>query len=249
MNIEYGKLTKLLQKTFINAYIPDDKNAFDELVSYIVEDNNEELIKNDIYKFLDEFYFCEEKNNFREPSQIVQIIPDKNQFIVNCHCTVHGRVNLSSFTNGMFKWGKVEGHCVCSGSSKLKSLEGSPEYVGGNFNCSMCTDLKSLEGAPEVVDGAFRCGYCSKLTSLKGAPKYVGGEFDCHACSITSLEGAPKRVEGDINCGYCPSLKSLKGAPKYVGGNFKCSNCRQLTTKALKDIEKQVKGMILRIKE
>ena len=40
MNIEYGKLTKLLQKTFINAYIPDDKNAFDELVSYIVEDNN-----------------------------------------------------------------------------------------------------------------------------------------------------------------------------------------------------------------
>lgn len=42
MNIEYGKLTKLLQKTFINAYIPDDKNAFDELVSYIVEDNNGE---------------------------------------------------------------------------------------------------------------------------------------------------------------------------------------------------------------
>ena len=42
MNIEYGKLIKLLQKTFINAYIPDDKNAFDELVSYIVEDNNGE---------------------------------------------------------------------------------------------------------------------------------------------------------------------------------------------------------------
>lgn len=42
MSIEYGKLTKLLQKTFINAYIPDDKNAFDELVSYIVEDNNGE---------------------------------------------------------------------------------------------------------------------------------------------------------------------------------------------------------------
>ena len=42
MNKEYGKLTKLLQKTFINAYIPDDKNAFDELVSYIVEDNNGE---------------------------------------------------------------------------------------------------------------------------------------------------------------------------------------------------------------
>ena len=42
MSIEYGKLTKLLQKTFINAFIPDDKNAFNELVSYIIEDNNGE---------------------------------------------------------------------------------------------------------------------------------------------------------------------------------------------------------------
>ena len=214
-----------------------------------VEDNNEESIKNDIYKFLDEFYFCEEKNNFREPSQIVQIILDKNQFIVNCHCTVHGRVNLTYLTNGMFKWGEVKGNFNCAGSSKLKSLEGAPEYVGGNFNCSMCSDLKSLEGAPEIVDGAFRCGYCSNLTSLKGASKTVGGEFDCHACPITSLEGAPKRVEGDFNCGYCPSLKSLKGAPKYVGGDFKCPNCKKLTSKALKDIEKQVKGTILRIEK
>ena len=127
-----------------------------------VEDNNEESIKNDIYKFLDEFYFCEEKNNFRKPSQIVQIILDKNQFIVNCHCTVHGRTNLTSLTNGMFKWGEVKGHFACAGSSKLKSL---------------------------------------------------------------------------------------KGAPKYVGGDFKCPNCKKLTSKALKDIEKQVKGMILRIEK
>ena len=214
-----------------------------------VEDNNEESIKNDIYKFLDEFYFCEEKNNFKEPSQIVQIILDKNQFIVNCHCTVHGRANLASLTNGMFKWGEVKGSFNCAGSSKLKSLEGAPEYVGGNFNCSFCVNLKNLEGAPKEVKGNFSCGYCSNLTSLKGAPSEVGGVFDCHACSITSLEGAPKRVDGNFSCGYCPSLKSLKGAPKYVGGDFKCPNCKKLTSKALKDIEKQVKGTILHIEK
>ena len=213
-----------------------------------VEDNNEESIKNDIYKFLDEFYFCEERNNFKEPSQIVQIILDKNQFIVNCHCTVHGRVNLTSLTNGMFKWGEVKDF-VCSGSSKLKSLEGAPEYVGGNVNCGFCVNLKNLEGAPKEVKGNFSCGYCSNLTSLKGAPSEVGGVLDCHACSITSLEGAPKRVDGNFSCGYCPSLKSLKGAPKYVGGDFKCPNCKKLTSKALKDIEKQVKGTILRIEK
>ena len=214
-----------------------------------VEDNNEESIKNDIYKFLDEFYFCEERDDFKKPSQIVQIILDKNQFIVNCHCAVHGGVNLASLTNGMFKWGEVKGSFTCAGSSKLKSLEGAPEYVGRNFNCGFCANLKSLEGAPKEVKGNFSCGYCSNLTTLKGAPSKVGGVFDCHACSITSLEGAPKRVDGNFSCGYCPSLKSLKGAPKYVGGDFKCPNCKKLTSKALKDIEKQVKGTILRIEK
>lgn len=42
MNIEYGKLTKLLQKTFMNAFVPDDKNSLEELTSYVIEDSNGE---------------------------------------------------------------------------------------------------------------------------------------------------------------------------------------------------------------
>lgn len=42
MKIEYGKLTKLLQKTFMNAFVPDDKSSLEELTSYVIEDFNEE---------------------------------------------------------------------------------------------------------------------------------------------------------------------------------------------------------------
>ena len=173
-----------------------------------VEDNNEEMIKNEIYEFLDKFYFCEERDNFKVASQTVQIIPDKNQFIVNCHCTVHGGVNLASLTNGMCKWGEVKGSFSCAGSSKLKSLEGAPEYVGADFWCIGCDGLKSLEGAPKNVGNDFSCGYCNNLTSLKGAPEKVNGSFDCSDCvKLKTLKGVPEEVGRYLYCGECPNLK------------------------------------------
>lgn len=38
MEIEYGKLIKLLQKTFMNAFVPDDKSSLEELTFYVIED-------------------------------------------------------------------------------------------------------------------------------------------------------------------------------------------------------------------
>ena len=100
-----------------------------------------------------------------------------------------------------------------------------------------------------VVKDDFDCSQCP-ITSLEGAPKEVGGSFVCYECpKLTSLLGAPKKVGGAFDCSNCSNLESLKGAPKIVGGDFKCSNCEKLTSKALKDIEKQVKGTILRIEK
>ena len=167
-------------KNYINKYI--NESIWD--IEDNVDDNNEEMVKGEILKFLDEFYFCEQRFKNTVPSQTVQITTNKNQIIVNCHCSVHTANDITVLTNGLFEWGEVKGDFNCSGSLKLESLE-----------------------------------------------------------------GAPKRVDGNFSCGYCPSLKSLKGAPKYVGGDFKCPNCKKLTSKALKDIEKQVKGTILRIEK
>ena len=186
-------------KNYINNYI--NESIWD--IEDNVEDDNEEMIKTEIYEFLDECYFCEERFDFKQPSQIVQIIPDKTQFIVNCHCSVHTANDITVLTNGLFEWGEVKGDFNCSGSLKLESLEGSPETVRGNFNCTNCPNLKSLEGASEKVDGDFYCTNCAKLTSLKGAPEKVELDFRCTDCpNLHSLDGIGEvglMIVSDIN--------------------------------------------------
>lgn len=65
-------------------------------------------------------------------------------------------------TNGSFVWTKVNGSFDCS-YSYITSLEGSPKYVGIDFNCNNCKELKSLEGSPETVKGSFICRECTEL--------------------------------------------------------------------------------------
>ena len=121
--------------------------------------------------------------------------------------------------NGV-RFGHIRKNFNCA-ESRLSSLEGAPQSVGGNFICSYNT-LTSLEGAPQSVGGNFICSYNS-LMSLEGAPQRVGGNFYCSNNSLTSLEGAPRSVGGSFFCSY-NSLTSLKGAPQSVGNNFYCSD-------------------------
>ena len=112
-----------------------------------------------------------------------------DNFIVDCDgSVVVENLNITSFTNGLFRWGKVSGY----------------------FDCSECKNLKYLEGAPTEVNYSFVCSVCDKLSSLEGAPERVGGSFDCKGCKkLKSLEGGPKRVGGNFNCSGCENLRSL----------------------------------------
>ena len=117
-------------------------------------------------------------------------------------------MNIESLTNGIFRFGKVNGSFYCHKCHNLKSLNYAPKIVGGNFNCNSCHKLTSLGGAPKDVGGFFDCHNCENLKSLKGAPEKVGLDFDCHDCkNLTSLEGAPKEVKGDFWCDGCKKLK------------------------------------------
>ena len=136
---------------------------------------------------------------------------------------------IESLTNGLFRFGTVNGNFYCTGCPKLKTLEGAPKEVGRSFYCYNCHKLTSLEGAPEKVGKDFCCFECDGLKILDGGPKEVGGDFDCTKCvSLTSLEGAPRKVALSFVCVYCPNLKSLKGAPKEVGWDLDCRNCKNL---------------------
>ena len=167
------------------------------------------------------------KNNYRFSSKLT--ISD--DFVVDCNGNVGVYVksrNIESLTNGLFRWGNVEGNFTCSFTS-ITSLEGAPEKVGGNFDCSDCAKLKSLKGGPKIVWNTFNCGGCRNLMSLEGSPESVGSSFICSDCvNLESLEGAPKEVGVGFYCSQCNSLTSLKGSPKKVGGYFNCRKCINL---------------------
>ena len=77
-----------------------------------------------------------------------------------------------------FNFRKVTGRFFCP--SRLDSLEGSPEYVGGAFSCGTNNpDLTSLEHSPKFVGGDFMCANL-RFDSLDGAPEVIKGEFDSH---------------------------------------------------------------------
>lgn len=145
----------------------------------------------------------------KENFEIKGTLKISDDFVVDCNrdVTVKNR-DITSLTNGMFRWGRVDGVFDCSFCKNLESLKGAPEVVGERFNCSFCDELKNLEGSPKYVKGtAFNCSYCQNLTSLKGAPEEVDGHFDCEGCvKLTSLKGAPKKVKGYINCTGCEKL-------------------------------------------
>lgn len=87
-----------------------------------------------------------------------------------------------------FQFGKVSGNFDISANGvngeyatvhqtlpALRSLEGSPHEIGGDFICAR-NNLTSLEGGPVKVGGVYDCS-SNELSSVKGAPSYVGKDF------------------------------------------------------------------------
>lgn len=170
------------------------------------------------------------ENWIKENYTVNDALKINDVFVVSCKGSVVVKnKNITSLTNGMFRWGEVGGGFYCCNCGKLASLEGSPRGVGENFNCTGCHNLKSLIGAPEEVGGDFSCYGCKNLTSLKGSPKVVGGGFNCSHCdNIKTLDCASAKINSYFSCIFCKNLKTLKGGPKYVKNDFYCSDCSDL---------------------
>jgi len=98
--------------------------------------------------------------------------------------------------------------------NKLTTLEGAPQWVGGDFDCTW-NELTSLKSAPQKVGGSFYCS-SNQLITLEGAPLEVGKSFSCFNNELTTLEGSPKKVSKDF---YCSSnnLTSLDGIGEVKG--------------------------------
>jgi hypothetical protein len=107
---------------------------------------------------------------------------DIKNYIINSDLTidVNGSVvfeelELTNYKNEFieripFNFNKVEGNFYCA-KNNLKSLKGSPKYVGGNYNCSY-----------------------NNLSTLDGCPVYIGGMLNFKRNSIHNLDVAPKET-------------------------------------------------------
>jgi len=112
----------------------------------------------------------------------------------NLTVTVNNDVNLNkiSFENGLIpvKFSFVNGFFSVRGSN-LKSLEGTPDFVKGDFDCSDCDSLTSLKGSPETVENYYICTDCKNLISFEGTQK-IGKVFISTGCNnINSLDYYP----------------------------------------------------------
>jgi len=73
--------------------------------------------------------------------------------------------------------------------------------VNGFFACR--NNLKTLEGSPVEVNGNFSF-YHNKLTSFQFAPKIIRGYFDCRCNKIKTFEYFPSFVKDEFLCNGNP---------------------------------------------
>lgn len=165
-------------------------------------------------------------NNFFNKFKINSICKKLNikNYTVNddFSVSVDGDVNMkdSSFSKIPIKFREISGNFYCS-RSRLTTLEGLPEVIGGSLYLPLCYYLQSLEFCPKKIGGDFYCS-SNNLTSLEGCPEIINGDFDCSVNKLQSLKFCPKEVMGDFDC-HSNELNSLEFSPIVVGGDFSCT--------------------------
>lgn len=118
--------------------------------------------------------------------------------------------------NGRFivKLRKIKGNFNCGGQS-LVSLEGGPEYVGGNFWCDGNPRLRSLKHGPKYVGGEYSCAFCN-ISSLKSLEGVEYKSLDVSGNKIKNMKSFPKYIDGSLTANE-NLLESLEGMPRTKG--------------------------------
>jgi hypothetical protein len=131
--------------------------------------------------------------------------------------SITGNVKLQKTCDQLpVRFDRVSGYFDCK-FCELKTLAGTPRWIGGYFSCSD-NQLETLEGAPQWVSGFFSCSD-NQLETLEGAPQWVGNNFYCDNNRLKTLEYSPKWIRGSFWCDGNP-LESLKGMPLYIEHQF-----------------------------
>ena len=107
---------------------------------------NDAGVKSEIEKFIKDNYKCVQFTISNKPNRDGKFVVDgKTIQVVN--------KNITSLTNNLFIWGKVNGYFDCHDCKSLISLKGAPEKVRGNFDC--IGNKFSVEDIKKVVRSKY----------------------------------------------------------------------------------------------
>ena len=92
------------------------------------------------------------------------------------------------------QFGQVSGDFKFTRDTRIKTLQGSPKFVGGTFACSGNKELSSAVGGPEVVK--INAQYSeTAISTLHGLPIEVGVSLYIDQTNITSISNIHKFVK------------------------------------------------------
>ena len=95
----------------------------------------------------------------------------------------------------------------------LPKLSAKFKRVVGDFDVSN-QKLKSLEGCPEIVEGQFDCSFNYDLTNLSGGPHTVTDQYRANHCNLENLVGVATDIGEDLYVRHNLKLASLAGVVK-----------------------------------
>ena len=120
------------------------------------------------------------------------------------------------------KFGRIAQQFVID-CCRLNSLEGCPEYVGGDFKIKDCSGIDDLRGMTQNIEGNLTIEHFHYpgLKSFEGFPQNVGKNINLIEISgVENLKGLPEKVYGNLYMQHLFTFKSFEGCPEYVKGNF-----------------------------
>ena len=178
----------------------------------------DELNRNEILKFLDDNYFIYHHWNKRlVGDQLLEILKFEKNNVIDIEgdkVSIHLKTPLDSFTNGMFKFGKIHGDLIIDPALKLQYLPKNGPVEVDNMVLNSNDFLKSLKGCPKILNN-LDCYMCQDLLSVEGL-KYVGGDITFSLCTrLKDLKKFPANFSGVIYLDNT-SVKSLKDLPRSV---------------------------------
>ena len=94
-------------------------------------------------------------DNYWTLPESVTIRLDENtgMYIVDINGPVAlGNKKLKSLTNGIFRFGTINGSFFCVGSDYLENLDGRPHTVKGSFVCTNCKNIKDTRDLSRIAN-------------------------------------------------------------------------------------------------